>query len=457
MPIGSSWWTALGAAARWVHDFTGVSGTANDFGTGFYRVGLTFPKCYQGCIAGGDNVDPGYDTGIFYLVSGGTYIFATVVAVLGISDGDPLQLVNRPQWVELTPVCVHGDADPVNAALPGISAYFRTPFVIYNPRAYGSPGIPAIGMVCMWFAKTAGTYDLWHYEPWAWWGTPAEVVASILMQAGLPVAQIDTASFDDCYDAYSADDPWYTIYLTHGLPEVYVARKVGKTVASTVQEVVRHTRDFLCVQMDGTIALKSGTRPPSISSLTHDDGVTRVTWEWAEDYIFNRYGCMAGHAFRSWGDDSNPPDDPAPGLEAYTSVEEPSLDSERHGKWTVEGSDATSISKFETIDLPGTKTLIQINKGRPREVQRSSFPFFLNSAWLDAIITEYAPADAVPRRVITVEQDWRGLDYDVGDRVLNVALTGDGLTIDVMRCIKKRVDFGTMRVVSTLLEEPALS
>jgi hypothetical protein len=63
--------------------------------------------------------------------------------------------------------------------------------------------------------------------------------------------------------------------------------------------------------------------------------------------------------------------------------------------------------------------------------------------------------DAQLRREITVVQDMRGVDYDVGYKVADVAVTRDGETISDTRCIKKTLDFNDFTVTSTLLEEPS--
>jgi len=58
------------------------------------------------------------------------------------------------------------------------------------------------------------------------------------------------------------------------------------------------------------------------------------------------------------------------------------------------------------------------------------------------------------RREVTIKQDLRGLDYDVGYEVSGIAVTGDGDTITAT-CIEKEIDFGSLTVSSVLLEEPA--
>ena len=63
--------------------------------------------------------------------------------------------------------------------------------------------------------------------------------------------------------------------------------------------------------------------------------------------------------------------------------------------------------------------------------------------------------DCELRKEITVVQDMRGVDYDVGWNVEDVAVTGDDVTIDETFCIKKVIDFRKMQVTSTLLEEPS--
>jgi hypothetical protein len=61
--------------------------------------------------------------------------------------------------------------------------------------------------------------------------------------------------------------------------------------------------------------------------------------------------------------------------------------------------------------------------------------------------------DGQLRKVVTVRQDLRGLDYDIGYEVTNIAVTGDGATISAATCIEKTIDFQNLTVTSTLLEE----
>ena len=70
----------------------------------------------------------------------------------------------------------------------------------------------------------------------------------------------------------------------------------------------------------------------------------------------------------------------------------------------------------------------------------------------DNIMARLSTHEAHPRREVTVTQDFRGLDYDAGYFITDVDLTGDGSTFDAF-CIAKTIDFRTMQVTSTLLEE----
>jgi len=72
-----------------------------------------------------------------------------------------------------------------------------------------------------------------------------------------------------------------------------------------------------------------------------------------------------------------------------------------------------------------------------------------------ALMARLADVEAVLRREVTVVQDMRGLEYDVGHKVSSVELTRDSETIADTRCTKKTCDFNDLTVTSTLLEEPS--
>lgn len=60
------------------------------------------------------------------------------------------------------------------------------------------------------------------------------------------------------------------------------------------------------------------------------------------------------------------------------------------------------------------------------------------------------------RREITVRQNLLGLAYGPGWQVQDCEVTGDGASI-ATRCIGKTIDFRSMTVTSTLIEETAAS
>ncbi|MCE5190242.1 MAG: hypothetical protein LLG08_00425 [Actinomycetia bacterium] len=564
--LGSAWWAGLGAAARWVPDFSSAAIQDGHAGTSYHAVWIKqLTRCFQGCISNTEGQqNAGDDTGNFYAVNvwpqmlsfrvqaaaGATSIgisnsiwthpgkiryqvrkvsddsvvatsgyypssagtsYAPSVTLSGLSslvayrlmfwiDADPdipgyteqwwktlVEWVQPPggareldrsvdypteifgsqvsvngghrtnpassesslaQFVELLPTMIEGDLDPT-AYYPEQSAYYRTPWVIDNPNTGATYPYPYGWQVTAWFYRRDGMWALHHRQPWAWSGTPAAVIAAIVMQAGMGSAWIDQDSIDDAYDAYSGDAPWAALYAVHGLPTVYVSRRIRQTVADLVYDVIRHTRDLLAVTMDGKLAVISRTRGPTLAGLTPADGLIDVEGEGSNtDHLFNSAYASFGHAYRSWGSC-----DTAPDAGSYSCAEERQLESYRGEKWSLSQADANSQLKFGTVDLPGQEVTLQIS-GQPKTVVRAHYPFYLNAAWGGAILTGYAAVDALPRRIVRAVQTFLGLDYGPGAKVTNVAITGDGATIGTMYCIEKTLDFDLLRVESELIEEP---
>jgi hypothetical protein len=309
--------------------------------------------------------------------------------------------------------------------------------------------VPFLRSVCFWWPRRGndGLWHLRHYQPWAWSGSPAEVIASIAMQAGLSSDLIDQTLFDAAHDAYSLDAPWTT--TGHGEPTVYCSRKVGETVYSLIEEVARHSRDLLCITMSGKLALVSRTRPPTLAGLTMSDGVIDAEMSYSTDYILNSTHAMVGQAVKVVGDDTNAPDY----VDHWNveATEEEQLQSYTGDDWQYELSDATSILQYGRRELPGRKVQMIVN-GQTKSFTRAQFRFWLDDAFMVPLLGYYQAKDIAPRREISVRQTLVGLDYDIGTRVTGIVITGDGESVSGF-CLSKSIDFDRLTVDSVIVEE----
>jgi hypothetical protein len=355
---------------------------------------------------------------------------------------------SRAQYVQIAPLSQVGDFQPEQADVDEDVAMIVTPWVKDNPSPVSGGGYPYLGAVCTWWNRRDGFWDIYHYQPWAYSGTPPAVIAAIAMQAGLSASWIDQTLFSDADDSYTNDAPWSSL---SAVPVLYAARKIGRTVADLVYEVARHTRDLLAVTMIGKLAVVSRTDPPTLATLAYTDGVVAVEWGVTVGHLFNSVVARFCGGYAQSGDDSNDP----LGTGTFACNEEVNLDSHPGDKWDVTGDNAASQAKYGVVTLPGTKRSTIVS-GAIKERTVASYPLWLDSAVGSALLTHWLPMDAQPRRELRVRQTFLGLDYDVGTRIDAVTLTGDGGTIANMFCIEKEIDFDDLRVDSILLEDPSL-
>jgi hypothetical protein len=503
MPIGSTFWAAAGDGCRWIHDTTA------------YRVSLfasrTIPylgirqwKGFQLPYSVGDtnnvtNVASLYDTGLFSLVnsatdptgltrtdpwpSGAVVCRATQVAHIGEGGSAAPQ----PQWKELGGSASLGvlkahDAQPVKSATTAYKAIHQTGFIdaldgtpIDYTSTFGGPQD-----MLVWFPETGGQLAgatetrcwVWHYNPWAWFGTVPEVVADIAMKSGLPVSYIDTDAFDNAYDAYdllTGDVPFCVAARLAWTPvwpgcstkyEIGCSRKVGRSVINTILECAAHSRDMYFVNEAGKLSVSSFTRPPLFSGLSLADGVIDIVeWSWSVDGIFNTSIVTWGDAVKASGDPHVQPGEAvAAGELNYTAAWEPSLASYFGNKCIGTHSITDSVQKYGAISLRGDKRTSTVN-GLSREIETYHMPMLFNphsaSGNLVPPVHGFGISDARPYRLVTVKQDMRALNWGIGDKVSNVRVTDDGQTILETRCIERTYDFDRLTVTSVLMELPA--
>ncbi len=396
-----------------------------------------------------------------------TWHFPYCCALNGEPNASGVSNATFSQHVPLSPLNDRGEQRPISdAASPGnrlFSAYYRTPFV-YD---IGNDSSLPYSSTITWFRrpKAGNTVNIWHYQPYAWNGTPPEVFAAILLQMGLDVSYIDTAAFTDAHNRYGAvggDEPWVasTGNTERTSRQIYCWRRVGQKVMDLLLDVIRHGRDMYYVNEVGKIDVSSFTTPVEVvSGLGLADGVVdEIEWEWTAELVFNKVRATWGYGFRAWGGPADPPD-----ATGYAVSEEPTLDSYIGNKYVHEASNAASIAKYG--ELPLGDAVRKTNKsGAPSDIVISHYPMYYDPGVTDAgwalgkggmqHVVYWLASDSQERRMVSVRQDFRALDWGIGAKLVNVQVTDDGANIADCRCIERTYDFDRLTVESVLMEVP---
>jgi hypothetical protein len=482
MALGATFWSTSGLSALW-HDITGLAtGTISTPGAAQTAIWLAPVKIYQEPMVLGLNTkkqhdNPGFDSGFFYLVEttlGGT----TWCDALFMPGWDiPYSGLNRNQaLIYLEPYCKRGDLVPESTTTAGSSGYeknpyYRTGFVIGPDATYPAMIYNSNEVAIKLFAnETAGDWRLWQYSPYAWSGTPPEVMASALMTAGLDADFIDQGAFDDAHDAYdlsTGDSPWSDL---DDKWTIYARRLVGTKVSDFIMQCAEHSRDLVFVNEAGEMSISSWTSPTNtVTGLTPagDQILDVISHTMTMRHTFNRVRASWGEAAKqSWDDDAGT--STTPGIEEIYTTYEPTLESKPNDKWTHDDSDTGSITKFGTIWLKGRKA-IKNTRGQPQEVETSVYPFLLSPhvnratlyEWDPAVdgggmihVTNWLTSDAKPRAEIEIRQGPMGFDTGIGDLITNLEITGDGRTIAEARITERTYNFDSMTIDSKILEIP---
>ena len=302
-------------------------------------------------------------------------------------------------------------------------------------------------------------------------GTPAEAAAALMLHANDRHSLAITFDADTWSDADTGQkDP------TTGLIDYFRVRYIrrpGKTYADALLMMARHSHDLLAINMSGELALYRRHGLDSayiVTSLDSDDGVVSVKWRSAWEHLANK-------AFVSWGSwhqgdgfrvyDAGGTGDEQTFYDSLAAADAPSSDYYDHYE---EYTNAASVTKYGERELGGGRVLfdreVDVAFGTQTveyiaERQYFHLPLIqsntLTAASGEILRDNYMARldyDSQLRREITVVQDFRGLDYDVGWAVQDVAVTKDAETIGDTRCIRKVIDFSDFTVTSVLLEEP---
>lgn len=297
----------------------------------------------------------------------------------------------------------------------------------------------------------SNTCSVWLYQPFSWYGRVGQVIASMLRYAGVPTSAIDADAFSDADDEQAgmgsddSDEPW-----------VFYRRSVGQSLADSIKAIARCSWNVLTINASGEIALIPRTTNATdytLAGLTLDDGVISVQWQYRYDLLINDVLTSHGR-FLSYHSD-------LPTSLSASEVSVPPKISGREYFPYAQFTDATSKTKYGTRTGGAPQIRVTGEDNIDQTVRAFHFQYLTNveeaGESADAMTTLMGRMDieAALRKEITIVQDMRGLDYDVGWTITNVAVTSDGVTIGKMHCIKKVVDFDDRTVTSTLLEEPS--
>jgi len=261
MALGSTFWSTSGLSALW-HDLTSLAnGVIFGAANGVKPLYISCCKIYQEAMSDGGDGDlvrknPGYNSGYFYLVetTSGAMNWCNGVWLFGTAEPDTGSPPANGQWVRLEPYNVIGDivpsilptaASPQNPQGPLYKTGFLKNYDAANPAYIFSTR--NLSMEISTNANIAGTWRLWHYSPYAWSGTPPEVVASAVMHAGLDADFIDQDSFDTAHDAYdlsTGDSPWSDL---DDKWTIYARRITGTKVSDFLLDCMNHSRDLIFV------------------------------------------------------------------------------------------------------------------------------------------------------------------------------------------------------------------
>lgn len=437
MSLAAGWWTGGYSAAEWAHDFTSAGTSTDVTYAPWYK--LTISAIYTICqpnVAENARTLNTKNFGRFFAVEDSAGAIRDINWIYGAAS----------QRVAPDPLVAYGDIPPEpdggtnSANWPRLYAFF-------------APNNPASGaqfLLWYWYDSTYYTYSLHHYQPECFVGNPAEVVSSMLLTHGMPATMFNLSAFSNCH---TSQENYYSAE-----PIVYFRRDIGDSIAEAIKRIMRHCYDLLGVGVDNKLAMISRDDPPTgPTSMTVADVLENPSWRYAEEHLINYCEAIHGQYFIGWEINSgwyHYPEDPNWG--AFTDLDlyaQADIQGHLLDKW----ADNVGILKYGKRVLDNSSHEI-MDDGVIVRRPIFHFPYFYDvdckAGVLSRIIIASTPGcDAHLRREITVQQDLRGLDFDIGYKVSGIELTGDGETIDDARCIRKKIDFENRTVTSVLLEE----
>jgi len=435
MALDSTWWSLDYEYTELVPEFSMASVTNADNGNHRLDIIEDINGCFYmegGKYQGTGNVLHGNDIyGYSYGYGGGNYAAWESV----YCDG------------QITPYSPGGFV----ASTSGRKLFFPCPLrdtVSFNRLFYYWSGV----------FVTPRTAHIWI--PRAWMGTVAEVIGAILRSLGVDTSMIDTESFaasheDQLRYGSGEDNSLYVVYR----------REPGQSYGETLTGLARHSHDLLTITMSGKIAMFPRRNPDdfTVSSLDAGDGIIAAQWKLTLEHVGNHVIAGYGRWRSGWLKT------PAAGVNYIEDQEHVSVPSgwgsDSDALWqTFENAD--SIAKYGKIPITNAKASFYTDNVA-ETLSVFHLPYLTSNSLIspspsryevcEQLVRDYfsrLAVDCQVRKEIYVVQDMRGLDYDCGWRVEDVAVTHDGQTIADTRCVSKIVNFKDMTVTSVLLEEP---
>lgn len=320
-----------------------------------------------------------------------------------------------------------------------------------RPFSYGaSTGTSAIVLT----HPTGGTQtcSVYIWQPWAWYGRCAQVIAAILMHQDLGTGYIDMPTFSDADDGQdnmgstAGDEPW-----------CFYRRQIGQSLADAITQLALCSWDLLTITMAGKVAMFRRVGIDAgyvIDSLDADDGLIVAQWRYAPEHLANMAYTCHGRYYDLATEDLPSSFDAR--VSSCNEVAFPTVVTNRSGFPFASYSNSASVIKHGMVPVGRTTRLMQDDVAVTVDVVHFQYMCNIETSPSNPVDTlmDRLDVDAQLRREIRVVQDMLGVDYDCGWEVRDVAVTHDGETIDVTRCIGKIVNFRDMTVTSTLLEEP---
>lgn len=353
------------------------------------------------------------------------------------------------------------DSDSSEKALPYVQHYLRSAPAVsrasgeYMVRTFDREDATDSYIIITKATGGSDTCSVYHYQPYAWYGRVGQVIAAILLHQGVDPDHIDTDAFSDADDGQAAigssDDEE---------PFVFYRREIGQTLGETIKALSTHCWDVLSINLAGKVSLtRRDSSTHTVASLAKSDGVVSVQWRYAFELVINTGWVCEGRyydpTYTTLGTFSDI-------VLTCSEVGFPSKMLSPNNKPFEEFTDSTSVTKFGQRPI-GKRNMDILQDNEVQSIRYHHLPYLCNvesttgdpMAAKAELVARYEDIDSQLRREVTVVQDLRGLDYDVGHSVLDVAVTDDGETIDRMTCIRKTVDFRDLSVTSVLLEEPS--
>jgi len=476
MALGATFWAAAGDGVRWMHDWTGyyewsAASGADPYILTFMHNIKMFQLPFSMTGAQGDKqTAPQHDSGYFFWGTAANAPITICSCHASIAQGGNTGATAKPAWKE---ICYTSSAKMLNGDIPPsvpivydsidyFSGIVQTGFISKVARPTGTAKRDAI----FWIMKpSAGDRSLYHYNPWAWFGTVPAVIADIVMKCGVGADYIDHDAFDNAHDAYdltTGDAPWTTASGLVTKWEIGCSRRIGEKCIDLVMNCARHSRDLYFVNEAGKLSVNSFTRWASgtnyATSLGILDGVTNIdAWSWESRYLYNWALCSWGSGVVVSGDGGTID----PNSAVYMASEDDTIAAylgDRLSDYLTSPFYVAPYNEamFGRLWLRGQKT-IQNNTGQSRLAEKAHFPFSFsphNTTGHYVPIYHWFVSDSFPRRFVTLTQDMRGLDWGIGAHVANVAVTDDGQTISEAWCIERTYDFDRLTVTSVLMEQP---